>query len=89
LTILFYLPASKDQMGMGTSVYRPRIPSFECEGFTHHPFTHFVNVQTVPFSPNCAFGFIKSNRSFHGVEPIKENGVERNLLNYYLKCNNK
>lgn len=89
LTILFYLPSNQEQIHFGTSVYRPRNPSFECEGFSHHPFAHFVNVQTAPFYPNSAFGFIKSERSFHGVEPIQEEHIERNLLNYYLQWNPK
>ncbi len=87
LTLLFYFPRSKDQAHLGTSLYQPLDPSFECEGFTHHCFKGFKKLHTFPFLPNSVFGFVKSNHSFHGREPILDKGVERNLINYYLQWN--
>ncbi|MES2199155.1 MAG: hypothetical protein V4489_03185 [Chlamydiota bacterium] len=89
LTLLFYFPSSNDQSHLGTSIYEPLDPTFECEGFTHHPFNGFKNLYTAPFSPNSVFGFVKSNSSFHGREPILDKGIERNLMNYYLQWNHK
>jgi len=89
LTLLFYFPSSQDQSHLGTSVYRPLDSSFECEGFTHHLFEGFEKLHTAFFLPNSVFGFVRSNRSFHGREPIRDEGVERNLLNYYLQWNYK
>ncbi len=89
LTLLFYFPKTSDQSHLGTSVYRPQDPSFSCEGFFHHPFKGFDKVHTAPFTPNSVFGFVKSDYSFHGVEPIKDQNIERNLMNYYLKWNFK
>lgn len=89
LTLLFYFPSSKTQAHLGTSVYEPLDPSFECEGFAHHPFAGFKKLYTAPFLPNSLFGFIKSNRSFHGRELILGKDVERNLMNYYLQWNYK
>lgn len=89
LTLLFYFPSSKDQAHLGTSVYEPIDPSFECEGFTHHSFSGFKKVHTATFLPNSVFGFLKTNRSFHGREPILDKNVERNLINYYLQWNHK
>jgi hypothetical protein len=89
LTLLFYLPFTNELSHLGTSVYHPRNISFECEGFHHYPFQDFIRLFTAPFHPNSMFGFIKTNRSFHGVEPIAQKGIERNLLSYYLQWNHK
>lgn len=89
LTLLFYFPHLRDQSHLGTSVYAPLDPSFECEGFKHHPFERFKKLYTAPFLPNSLFGFIRSNRSFHGRELILDQGIERNLMNYYLQWNHK
>lgn len=89
LTLLFYLPRAEDQRHLGTSIYEPLDPAFECEGFVHHSDKGFKKLYTAPFLPNSVFGFIKSNRSFHGREPILDTGTERNLINYYLQWNHK
>ena len=73
-----------DQTHLGTSVYEPADPGFECEGFVHHPPSGCKKLYTAPFSPNSVFGFVRSNRSFHGREPISDVGVERNLLIYII-----
>ncbi|MBX7066117.1 MAG: hypothetical protein K1X28_02690 [Parachlamydiales bacterium] len=82
LTLLFYFPKDDSQKTLGTSVYRPIDPSFRCEGFRHHPFEGFQNIYTAPFVPNSIFGFLKSDRSFHGVEPIGKQEFPRNLMSY-------
>ncbi|MES2121502.1 MAG: hypothetical protein V4492_01845 [Chlamydiota bacterium] len=87
LTLLFYFPETTQQSHMGTSIYRPKEKTFECEGFTHYPAERFERIYTAPFLPNSLFGFFKNTHSFHGVEPITETGVERRLMNYYLRWN--
>lgn len=72
VVLLLYLPAFGGIEQLGTSVYRPRDTNFICEGGELYPFEKFELVKTAPFAPNSAFGFLKSNRSFHGVEPISE-----------------
>jgi len=89
VTLLFYFPSSKNQKHLGTSVYEPLDSSFECDGFSHHSFEGFKKLQTAPFLPNSLFGFVRSNHSFHGREPITDKNVERNLMNYYLQWNHK
>lgn len=89
VTLLFYFPRTQEQAHLGTSVYQHTDPTFECEGFIHHPFDSFVKLHSAPFLPNSAFGFVRSGRSFHGVEPILDGDVERNLLQYYLQWNHK
>lgn len=88
-TLLFYFPNSNDQKHLGTSIYRPRDPTFQSDGHKHYPFEDFIKVDTVPFVPNSLFGFLRTDQSFHGVEPIREEKVERNLMNYFLKWSPK
>jgi hypothetical protein len=84
VSLLFYLPADARLRALGTSVYRPRDPSFRCEGGPHYGFEPFERTFTAPFLPNSLLGFPKLSRSFHGVEPIADEDVERNLLLYNL-----
>jgi len=85
ITLLFYFPKDDQKSHLGTSIYRPTDPKFTCEGFKHHPFEGFVNMQTLPYLPNSLIGFVKTDQSFHGVEPIQEEGYERNLMNFYVR----
>jgi hypothetical protein len=39
----------------------------------------------VPYVPNALFAFMKTPNSFHGVEPIAEPEVRRDLLLYDLR----
>ena len=65
---------------LGTSVYRPKDPAFTCWGGKHHAYEPFDKVATVEFLPNRMMAFPKTERSFHGVEPIKRENVNRPLL---------
>ena len=69
---------------LGTSIYRPRSP-FTCDGGPHYPFDPFERIKTTRFAPNTLFMFVKSDISFHGVEPISDPGVERDLLLYSIR----
>lgn len=77
MTILFYLPKDDSQPRLGTSVYAPKDRSFTCDGSKHHDFEQFDKLFTVPYVTNSCFGFIRSDNSFHGVEP---SNAERNLI---------
>lgn len=76
-TVLFYLPKDDTNPILGTSVYVPKDSSFTCDGSEHHEPKLFDRVLTIPFVPNSCFGFIRSDNSFHGVEP---SNAERNLI---------
>jgi hypothetical protein len=43
---------------------------------------------TMPYLPNSLFAFVKTPNSFHGVEPIRETGIRRDLLLYDIKVQN-
>lgn len=80
ITFLFYLPQDRRDEGLGTSIYRHRDPGFSCRGGPHYPFDGFERVRTIGFVPNRLLMFVRTSRSFHGVEPILGEGVDRRLL---------
>jgi hypothetical protein len=85
LTFLFYLPADESQSHLGTSIYVPKDPQFVCAGGPHYPFDGFRRVITMPYLPNSLFAFVKTNNSFHGVEPVTGTEARRDLLAYDVK----
>ena len=82
LTVLFYLP-QEDCLEAGTVIYRPKARGFKCEGNRHHAFRDFETVKVVPFKPDSVFAFVKSDISFHGVEPVK---TTRDVLQYNINA---
>jgi hypothetical protein len=80
ITMLFYLPADDSQAHLGTSIYTPKDPAFTCPTGTHHPPDGFNRVVTMPFLPNSLFTFVRSDTSFHGVEPVGDPDCRRWLL---------
>lgn len=84
LTLLFYLPEDDRYAACGTSLYLPKARDFRCWGGPHHPFAAFDKVWTAPFLPNSLFLFVKTDDSFHGVEPIQIDGMRRDLMLFYI-----
>jgi FkbM family methyltransferase len=80
VTFLFYLPRDNSMREFGTSLYKPKDPNFTCWGGPHHSFEQFERIKTVEFLPNRLLVFPKTEKSFHGVEQIQKNGIERRLL---------
>lgn len=89
VTFLFYLPKDNSMRELGTSIYRPKDPSFTCWGSGHHKYEAFENVATVEFLPNRLLAFPKTERSFHGVEPISRENINRPLLINNIRLLNK
>ena len=85
LSFLFYLPADASRAHLGTSIYVPVEPGFVCNGGPHYPFDKFQRMRTMPYVPNALFAFMKTPNSFHGVEPIEEPDVRRDLLLYDIR----
>jgi len=85
LSFLFYLPPDASIAPLGTSLYAPKEPGFTCQGGMRYPFEHFRRVHTMEYLPNTLFAFMKTNDSFHGVEPITQPAVQRDLLLYDIK----
>jgi len=80
VSLLFYLPEDATFRRFGTSLYRPRDPQFRCATGQHYEARYFERVATIEFVPNRLLAFARSDRSFHGVEPVDLPGIERRLL---------
>ena len=88
VVLLLYLAPDESGAHLGTSLYRPKDPGFTCHNSTHYPFEDFVRVKTAPYKPNSMLAFLRSDVSFHGVEPLSEQDVAstrgRDLIQYVL-----
>jgi len=84
VSLLFYLPGDDTLSHLGTSMYVPKDPGFRCDGGPHHPFDLFRKAATMAFRPNTVFAFPKTDRAFHGVDQIADEGVARDLLLYNI-----
>jgi hypothetical protein len=85
LSMLFYCPDNDALKHLGTSIYVPCDPDFRCAGGPHHPHAKFRKVMTMEYRPNSLFAFIKNDHSFHGVEPISDANVQRDILLYDIR----
>ena len=87
VVLLIYLAPDDSTAHLGTSLYRPKDPSFSCPNSTHYQFEDFINVKTAPYKPNSLLAFFRSDVSFHGLEPLLESDVEhsgRDVIQYVL-----
>ena len=88
VVLLIYLASDDSAAHLGTSLYRPKDPNFSCPNSRHYPFDDFVRVETAPYKPNSLLAFLRSDISFHGVEPLSEadvnNTAGRDLIQYVL-----
>jgi hypothetical protein len=88
VVLLVYLPPDESAAHLGTSLYRPKDPDFSCPNSRHYPFEDFIRVETAPYKPNSLLAFLRSDVSFHGVEPLSEDDVKhtagRDLIQYVL-----
>jgi hypothetical protein len=82
VSALFYLPEDATFRAFGTSFYEPLDGKFRCPGGPHYRRQGFRLVETIPFLPNRLVMFPKSDRCFHGVEPVDLPGIDRRLLIY-------
>jgi FkbM family methyltransferase len=89
VSFLFYLPRDASMKELGTSIYVPNDPAFACWGGEHHDAKVFRVVDTVEFLPNRLLAFPKTERSFHGVEQITRENVDRRLLINNIRLLNK
>ena len=88
VVLLIYLAPDEGASHLGTSLYRPKDAGFTCPKSLHHPFEDFERVETAPYRPNTMLAFLRSDISFHGVEPLTDDDVGRaagrDLIQYVL-----
>lgn len=89
VTFLFYLPQNDQDRDLGTSIYTPKKDGFTCWGGPHYPHDQFNLIDTVEFLPNRLMIFPKTEKTFHGVEPVLRKGVSRKLLINNIRLLNK
>lgn len=85
--VLLYLAPDDSAAHLGTSIYRPKDPGFSCPRSLHYPFDDFIRVETAPYKRNSMLAFLRSDISFHGVEPLSEEdaaATSRDLIQYVL-----
>lgn len=85
ISVLFYCPQDESYAHLGTSIYAPLDPKFRSDSGKHYAFERFRKVKTMPFKPNTLFAFVKTDHSFHGVDPIRDADVLRDLILYDIQ----
>lgn len=87
IVLLIYLAPDKSAEHLGTSLYRPKDPAFSCPDSKHYAFEDFIRVKTAPYRPNSLLAFVRSDISFHGLEPLSTGDVAtegRDVIQYVL-----
>jgi hypothetical protein len=87
VVLLLYLAPDTSVERLGTSLYRPKAEGFSCPDSKHYPFEDFIRVKTAPYKPNSLLAFVRSDTSFHGLEPLTERDVAtegRDLIQYVI-----
>ena len=83
LSALFYLPQERwindmssrpyvdcRTIDWGTSLYVPKERGRTSHGHEHCNREHFDRIASVPFLPNHGLTFVRTDNSFHGVDPV-------------------
>lgn len=87
VVLLLYLPPDNRNEKLGTSLYRPKVEGFSCPDSKHYSFDEFIRVKTAPYRPNSLLAFVRSDVSFHGLDPLTEQDVAtegRDVIQYVV-----
>ena len=89
-SILIYASDADGHEHLGTRFYRPIDPNLTDDGNTHFDFGQFVEAGSVPYRPNTAVIFPRTDRSFHGVPVLQNETYVRRLIlvNAYIVTKN-
>jgi len=79
-SLLLYLPDDDTQPHLGTTLYRPRDPGMRSDGMSHHDRDLFEIAGQAPYLPNHLLAYARTDRSFHGVEPVPSPCTRRLLM---------
>lgn len=80
ISMLFYLSPDPKYRSYGTGLYQPK-ETFEFIDYgAHNSFDDFTLSTRVDFKPNRVVIFPRTNRSYHGVEPVPVDDCDRRLL---------
>ena len=70
VTCIFNFPEHEALEHIGTAMYAPKQPDFKSDGLVHLNPDDFDYTHTVPFRPNSALIFFRTDISFHGVQRL-------------------
>lgn len=87
VVLLLYLAPDNSAEHLGTSLYRPKQAGFSCPNSKHYRFEDFIRVKTAPYRRNSLLAFVRSDVSFHGLEPLSEQDVAvagRDVIQYVI-----
>ncbi|HEX6283457.1 MAG TPA: hypothetical protein VFZ71_01225 [Pyrinomonadaceae bacterium] len=87
VVLLLYLAPDASTQRLGTSLYRPKTEGFSCPDSKHYEFDDFIRVKTAPYKPNSMLAFVRSDISFHGLEPLTAHDVAtegRDVIQYVI-----
>ena len=88
VVLLLYLAPDSTNEKLGTSLYRPKAEGFSCPDSKHYAFEDFIRVKTAPYRPNSLLAFVRSDISFHGLDPLSEQDVAasegRDVIQYVV-----
>ena len=77
---LIYIDASSSSLG--TSIYTPKGRRTYSASNTHYKKGAFVEIERLSFVPNKLAAFLRTDNSFHGVEPMSNSSGFRRLIIY-------
>jgi len=86
VTMHLYLPADRNQLELGTALYRRRLLAWPLGAWQRR----FEKVKQFPFAPNSGYAFVVNNavtkKSWHGREKLPPGaGVRNTLLNTFYE----
>jgi hypothetical protein len=86
VTMHLYLPAGRNQLNLGTGLYRRKLMGWPFGGWRHR----FEKVKQFAFQPNSGYAFVVTNtlrrKSWHGREQLPPDaGVRNTLLNTFYE----
>ena len=78
---LFYLPDAGQESPYGTTILTPKLDLADSlTGRDRYYREHFDVAIQVPFHANSFLAFVRSDRSFHGVDTVGPEVTQRNIL---------
>ncbi|MGY8962863.1 MAG: 2OG-Fe(II) oxygenase family protein [Rhodospirillales bacterium] len=88
VSMLLYLSPDPKYRSYGTGLYTPRDPKMLVNDRQHYGFEHFNLQARVDYKPNRAVIFPRTDRSYHGVEPVPVADCDRRLIIVNIRAPN-
>lgn len=86
ISFLYYLSSEPKYRSYGTSLYAPKDPALPVNDEKHHEVDEFALHTRIDYKPNRAIIFPRTDRSYHGVEPIPVTDCDRRLIIFNVRA---